>query len=512
MKHAGLTLSAVALLAFSPVAAMADDVTISNSEGSFRVTGEIISFDNSTLTIKTAVGQLTIDRANLICEGDDCPVVDDQFQMKVAVTDESLESLFQGMMSGFAEQKQLVALSVPNANGRIARIGLASDMSEVDTENGAELVLGGPDVGFGQLSQRQVDLVLSAQDVPESALQSIGDRESLEQVVALDAIIPVVNPNNDIRSISIEEIALVAAGRIRNWAELGGPNATIRFILPEAGSSLDTATNELILEPNRARIRRTAERADSVSEAVQAVMNDPFAMTLAGLPDVDSSRVVPIRQSCGPLANATDLSVKAEEYPLTRRVYLYGSEERYAGLEGEFMDYVMSQAAQPLVEAAGYVDQTILSVPFGNQSTRMTSAVLSARSAQDLGLVRAFAEDMVNAERVSTSFRFRSGSSLLDARSIDDIGRMVDFLNSEDARGREIVVVGFTDDVGRLDLNTRLGQQRAQNVTQSLLAAPGGSGLAERVSVVSYGPVAPIGCNDTPVGRETNRRVEIWLR
>ena len=30
--------------------------------------------------------------------------------------------------------------------------------------------------------------------------------------------------------------------------------------------------------------------------------------------------------------------------------------------------------------------------------------------------------------------------------------------------------------------------------------------------VQSYGELTPVGCNDTPQGRELNRRVEVWVR
>ena len=32
------------------------------------------------------------------------------------------------------------------------------------------------------------------------------------------------------------------------------------------------------------------------------------------------------------------------------------------------------------------------------------------------------------------------------------------------------------------------------------------------ILVQSYGELTPVGCNDTPEGRDLNRRVEVWVR
>jgi phosphate transport system substrate-binding protein len=89
---------------------------------------------------------------------------------------------------------------------------------------------------------------------------------------------------------------------------------------------------------------------------------------------------------------------------------------------------------------------------------------------------------------------------------------MVEFLNSPDADGREITLIGFSDSVGRFDLNERLSFLRASSLRDALVGTSQGESLAERITVASYGPLAPVACNDTLNGREGNRRVEIWLR
>jgi len=186
----------------------------------------------------------------------------------------------------------------------------------------------GADATFVQLVQNDIDLALTKVPVPAAIAQSVvvaGGTDlrdlSRERVVALDALVPIVHPANTLRSVSLVDLALVASGRITNWAELGGDNAPIRMLLPAQGSSVDTAFAELVLAPNRARLRANAERVSDDSAVAAAVMADPNAIAIATLANAGEAVILPIRQTCGPLAYATDFAIKAEEYPLSRRVF-----------------------------------------------------------------------------------------------------------------------------------------------------------------------------------------------
>lgn len=73
---------------------------------------------------------------------------------------------------------------------------------------------------------------------------------------------------------------------------------------------------------------------------------------------------------------------------------------------------------------------------------------------------------------------------------------------------RRITIEGFTDSTGSLDTNLRLSERRAQAVKQALMARGIG---AERIEARGYGPAYPVASNDTPTGRQLNRRVEVVI-
>ncbi len=72
--------------------------------------------------------------------------------------------------------------------------------------------------------------------------------------------------------------------------------------------------------------------------------------------------------------------------------------------------------------------------------------------------------------------------------------------------GLNLQIEGHTDSVGSEEYNQRLSEKRANSVRDYLVA----QGLpADAVSAKGLGKSAPVTTNDTPVGRQQNRRVEM---
>jgi outer membrane protein OmpA-like peptidoglycan-associated protein len=73
---------------------------------------------------------------------------------------------------------------------------------------------------------------------------------------------------------------------------------------------------------------------------------------------------------------------------------------------------------------------------------------------------------------------------------------------------RKVLVEGHTDSTGSAELNLNLSERRAQSVKIALLER----GIAfDRIDTIGYGKDKPIADNDTPSGRQQNRRVEIVI-
>jgi outer membrane protein OmpA-like peptidoglycan-associated protein len=73
---------------------------------------------------------------------------------------------------------------------------------------------------------------------------------------------------------------------------------------------------------------------------------------------------------------------------------------------------------------------------------------------------------------------------------------------------RRVTVEGFTDSTGSAEYNQALSERRAQSVRDALVQ----KGIdPARVDTQGYGEEFPKASNETPAGRQLNRRVEVVI-
>ena len=101
---------------------------------------------------------------------------------------------------------------------------------------------------------------------------------------------------------------------------------------------------------------------------------------------------------------------------------------------------------------------------------------------------------------------FDSGSATLKPGARRAVDNLAQFM--ERYPEREIAIEGFTDSVGAPEANRRLSERRAAAVKKALAAR----GIEpSRIDARGYGPAFPVASNETPTGRQLNRRVEIVI-
>lgn len=102
---------------------------------------------------------------------------------------------------------------------------------------------------------------------------------------------------------------------------------------------------------------------------------------------------------------------------------------------------------------------------------------------------------------------FETGAVELGAKPYDSLAALSSFL--QDNTEFDILLVGHTDTVGSLDQNIAISERRADAVRRRLLEDS--TVDRARIAVAGAGYMAPLTSNQTPAGREANRRVEVVL-
>lgn len=101
---------------------------------------------------------------------------------------------------------------------------------------------------------------------------------------------------------------------------------------------------------------------------------------------------------------------------------------------------------------------------------------------------------------------FDTGKAELKGGAVVTISKISNFMKTYPTR--KLLVEGFTDSRGSDSYNLDLSERRANAVRNALTAAGVES---ERIQVRGYGEPYPIASNDTPEGRQLNRRVEVII-
>lgn len=99
---------------------------------------------------------------------------------------------------------------------------------------------------------------------------------------------------------------------------------------------------------------------------------------------------------------------------------------------------------------------------------------------------------------------FKTNSSKLEAPAKTNIEKLSKILNKYP--DTNILVCGYTDATGKEDFNMKLSEQRAKSVVDYTASL---GVTSSRFTYKGLGPQEPVASNDTPDGRQANRRVEI---
>jgi phosphate transport system substrate-binding protein len=491
-------------------------VTLTSLDGATQVKGELLGFDGQTYTIRSSLGTIGIAADAVTCAGEGCPVeIIYGGGFRVQGSNTIGDGLIPTLIEGYADSMdaELVRQVGAGENERVLRLSDAEGKEIAIIEAGAH----GTTTAFPALADGAAAIGLASRrmtdaDVrPETGLADLRDGPD-EHILALDGLIVVVHPDNPVRSLTLDQIAAVFAGQITSWAQLGGADQPVSLYVRDDRSGTLDVFNTLVMQPRNLQISEAAERLEDNADLSDLVSIDPTGIGFTGFAFARASRPLAIRQQCGLISFPTAFDMKTEEYPLSRRLYAYGSGEAMPPHARAFLDFALSDSAQPLIDEAGFVDRGIENQGIEVQGARLANSLTSPEEFS-LRLFREMLTELKDAERLSITFRFTPGSTALEARSQSEAERFSGLLASGAYAGKDVILVGFTDSVGDFNVNRNLAVRRAQSVLDTLKTSAAEGALATVPTLVqSYGELTPVGCNDTPQGRELNRRVEVWVR
>lgn len=172
---------------------------------------------------------------------------------------------------------------------------------------------------------------------------------AVENIIALDGVAVVVNPENTVTDLTTEQIAQIFTGEITNWSELGGADAEIAVFGRENGSGTRSAFEEIVGVEDACAY---TNEYSSTGDVIGNVASNPNAIGYASLSAVDETVTAVNVNGVAP----SEATVLDGTYEIQRPFVIVTVEGTELSAEAQaFLDYAMSAEVADIIAAAGAV-------------------------------------------------------------------------------------------------------------------------------------------------------------
>jgi PiT family inorganic phosphate transporter len=355
-----------------------------------------------------------------------------------------------------------------------------------------EIVAPGSKIAFECLESGACDVGMSSRSIHEdevTKLQALGDmtQPASEHILGQDGVAVIVNRANPVTMLTFADLAKIFTGAVSDWSAVGGPAGPIKVYARDTASGTYDVFSSLVARGAPLKPTTSFDDSEALSRAVST---DPAAIGFIGLPYVKDAKAIAVKEGDAQALYPTVFTVATEDYPLTRRLYLYSDDDPKNPLASAFIGFAQSDEGQRLVEESGFV----------------SLAVRAEKPPAPPGAPERYTSELAGASRLSVDFRFRAGGAELDTKAVRDLDRVVAYLAMPENRTRQVLLIGFANE-GQESANEALSRLRADALAKQLAQR----GVVPAV-IDGFGSALPIAPSTTPEGRERNRRVEVWVR
>jgi phosphate transport system substrate-binding protein len=212
---------------------------------------------------------------------------------------------------------------------------------------------GGSGEGIKALIDQSTDIADSSREIKKEEIELAESKgvKPVAHVIAYDAIMPVVNPKNNVQGLSIDQLSQIYQGKITNWKEVGGADLKIVVISRDSSSGTFDSWDNFVMK--KARVAPTAQMLASNGAIVTAVSKNKYAIGYLGMGYVNKS--VKGLKVNGVMASAQ--TALSKQYPMSRELYMYTNGEP-KGEVAKFIAFIKSPKGQEIVKKEGFVPLT----------------------------------------------------------------------------------------------------------------------------------------------------------
>jgi len=240
----------------------------------------------------------------------------------------------------------------------------AEEYKKVAGDVDVEVSGGGSGVGIAALVKGTVDIADASRNMKpeeiETAKKNTG-KEPKEFIVGYDALAIYVNKENPLNEITLDQIAQIyqEGGNITKWPDLGVqiPGAANQDIVRVSRQS-SSGTYEFLREHvlHNKDYKLGSSDMNGSKEVVELVASTPTAIGYSGMGYATPAvKMLKVKKAAGdPGYEPSVVNTLSKAYPIARSLQVYTLGEPQGAVK-KYIDWMMSDAGQKVVEASGYV-------------------------------------------------------------------------------------------------------------------------------------------------------------
>jgi phosphate transport system substrate-binding protein len=313
----------------------------------------------------------------------------------------------------------------------------------------------------------------------------------------------IVHPYNPLHELTIEEVAAIFSGNIKDWRPFGESTKPIQVCVCRNETGGIGLLEDLVLKPAMLDfwVDNRVVACDTVAEVSSYVAANPHAVGLVPFHFSDPGvKVVAIKATKDSLALVPG-TFTVDTYALGRLVKVFQAPQSN-DFSSQFLSFVLSREGQELVTKSAFPVEGFKN----NQLVASHQAHYKSLMA-DEKVLQSYKNVIRGHNRLNSPFNllFKNGEMVLTDESELRFKRISKGLSSRGGEVR-VAVIGFSDALGDFKANQTLSRQRADVVKERFLH----DGITD-VKAVGYGEEMSVGDNETETGRSMNRRVEVWI-
>ncbi len=226
----------------------------------------------------------------------------------------------------------------------------AEEYMDANPDADISIMGGGSGVGIASLLDGTTDIANASREIKAKELTTARSSglNPFANVVAIDGIAIITHKDIPVKDISLEQLRDIYTGKIDNWNEVGGPSKQIVLVSRDVSSGTYEVFKEKVLEG--AMVTDKALKIASNQAALKTVTDTPGAIGYVGFGYLNSKVNAPNVNGIAPtLENAS-----SKAFPIVRPLFMY-TNGTPKGMTKEFIDYILSEEGQSIVEEMGYI-------------------------------------------------------------------------------------------------------------------------------------------------------------